>query len=360
MRRRGREGAGAGAAGAAGALAALGAAGLTRAMRAAIAAAAVAALVTLYAPRTPGWWGAVPWVGEVVLVSVMCAYARRLLSQAGRERSRALADLDRLRAANDLLSELHRLTGALPVSLDLRETAASIGRELRALLVPDCVVLLTPAPEGEGWDVVFDVGAGLAERVAASDLPGPLAAIAAARATVAEAGAVGARARPATGSEGRAAVVAVAGASLSVGAQWALYEPLAGRGGETTGLVAMEWCGNLPERPGPVEVLEGLGEHAALALDNARSFARLQRDGAAERAVIAHDLHDHLGQSLAFIGIELERLAKQRSAAGDEPTALELARLRSTVRDSIGELRGALHHLRRSSLTFAGAEGGAP
>jgi signal transduction histidine kinase len=84
---------------------------------------------------------------------------------------------------------------------------------------------------------------------------------------------------------------------------------------------------------------------AALALDNARWFARLRTVGAdEERTRIARDLHDRIGQSLAYLGFELDRLV-DREESGDRITA-ELHQLRDDVRGVTREVRDTLYDLR--------------
>ncbi|MER3453315.1 MAG: hypothetical protein C4344_06720, partial [Acidimicrobiia bacterium] len=61
-----------------------------------------------------------------------------------------------------------------------------------------------------------------------------------------------------------------------------------------------------------VELFRGLLEPAALAIDNARWFARLRTIGAdEERTRIARELHDRVGQSVAYVAFELDRIAKR-------------------------------------------------
>ena len=60
------------------------------------------------------------------------------------------------------------------------------------------------------------------------------------------------------------------------------------------------------------ELLVGFAEPAALAIDNARWFARLRTVGAdEERTRIARDLHDRIGQSLAYLAFELDRIVRK-------------------------------------------------
>ena len=87
-----------------------------------------------------------------------------------------------------------------------------------------------------------------------------------------------------------------------------LYAPLRARGA-LVGLVAIE-----QHEPGfygrrELRLLDGFVEPAALAIDNARWFARLRTIGADEERVrIARDMHDRVGQSLAFVAFKLDRL----------------------------------------------------
>lgn len=90
------------------------------------------------------------------------------------------------------------------------------------------------------------------------------------------------------------------------------------------------------------ELFEGFCEIVALSIENARSFGRLRSMAASEeRARIARDLHDRLGQWLTYINLELERVNGTQA----EPIA-ELERLQDDVRSAIDELRDALVELR--------------
>jgi signal transduction histidine kinase len=82
-----------------------------------------------------------------------------------------------------------------------------------------------------------------------------------------------------------------------------------------------------------------------MAIDNARWFGRLRTLGAAEeRTRIARDIHDRIGQSLAYVAFELDRLTKKSDGGTEVATALD--RLRGDVRTVIAELRDTLYDLR--------------
>ena len=94
-----------------------------------------------------------------------------------------------------------------------------------------------------------------------------------------------------------------------------------------------------------VELLSGFVEPAALAIDNARWFARLRTVGAdEERTRIARDLHDRIGQSLAYLAFELDRIVDSDEQGDALGPALD--QLRNDVRGVIGEVRDTLYDLR--------------
>ena len=92
-----------------------------------------------------------------------------------------------------------------------------------------------------------------------------------------------------------------------------------------------------------VELLAGFVEPAALAIDNARWFGRLRTVGAdEERTRIARDLHDRIGQSLAYLAFELDRIVQDRRPAATTSTAARQPAQRRPRRDR----RGPRHALR--------------
>jgi signal transduction histidine kinase len=111
------------------------------------------------------------------------------------------------------------------------------------------------------------------------------------------------------------------------------------------GLVSLEHpeAGHFTDRD--LELLKGFAEPAALALDNARWFGRLRTVGAEEeRTRIARDLHDRIGQSLAYLAFELDRIVK--SDGRGDAIGPSLEQLRSDIRDVIREVRDTLYDLR--------------
>ncbi|MGH9022121.1 MAG: GAF domain-containing protein [Acidimicrobiia bacterium] len=259
----------------------------------------------------------------LLLAAAIGSYARRLSIEheaSGRARER---EVERLREANALLAELHRVALSLPSSLDLRETLDSAASALRERFEADAVVILLAEPSSEDFRPGTALGVRLASRVDSSDLPEGLTRAVATRAIVRIA------ASPQDGPHG-----------ISRRAASALYVPLLARE-RLVGLLAVEAveAGRFGESD--AQLIGGFAEPLALALDNAAWFRRLRALGAdAERDRLARDLHDHLGQGLAYLALELDRLSARR------PEDAELANVRNEARGLVREVRQTLSDLR--------------
>jgi signal transduction histidine kinase len=124
--------------------------------------------------------------------------------------------------------------------------------------------------------------------------------------------------------------------------------PLISRG-VTIGVMVLE--DRAADRYGPaeVELLSHLTRSAAVEIDNARWFKLLRTVGAdEERNRIARDLHDRIGQALAYLGFELDSVLAKATNGQADPEALgdDLRRLRSSQREVVQEVRNALYDLR--------------
>ena len=132
---------------------------------------------------------------------------------------------------------------------------------------------------------------------------------------------------------------------LSPKASSGLYAVLPARG-SVIGLLAVEHPAERHFTDRDVELLKGFVEPVALAIDNARWFARLRTVGAdEERTRIARDLHDRIGQSLAYLAFELDRIVAN-ARPGARTSARSLEQLRDDVRGVIREVRDTLYDLR--------------
>ncbi|MBV8162386.1 MAG: GAF domain-containing sensor histidine kinase, partial [Acidimicrobiia bacterium] len=266
------------------------------------------------------------WSAELVLVALVAGYARRLFGEAEVRHSLALDRISRLAEANALLSSLHRVAQSLPSSFDLDEILDSTVARVRELV--DCQVVTILLGEGDGtpWTVSVSEGARLPAELADADLPP------AARMAISG-----------TAPYGAPALGGTQGPGLAPMSRSGVYAPLHARE-QLVGVLALEHSdeGHLGARE--ARLIQGLIEPAALAIDNARWFARLRTVGAAEeRTRIARELHDRIGQSLAYVAFELDRILKR---AEGQTVHDDLERLRADVRSVVGEVRETLYDMR--------------
>ena len=267
------------------------------------------------------------WLCEFVLVALVAGYARHISGEAEREQSLTLDRLGRLADANALLFSLHRVAQSLPASLDLDDTLDSTMSRLRDLFDFTAAAILLRDEADGSWTVVRREGCRLPARFTPAELPPPLLR------------AVGER----SFTEERN-LLAGGGPGLVPQMYSGAYVALLARG-SVIGVVALEHEeeSHFTGRDG--ELLAGFAEPAALAIDNARWFSRLRTVGAEEeRTRIARDLHDRIGQSLAYLAFELDRIVKSDGKGDDIGVALD--RLRSDLRDVIREVRDTLYDLR--------------
>lgn len=271
---------------------------------------------------------ALQWAVEIVLVALVAGYARRISGEAEERQSAALDQVGRLMDANALLYKLHQLTQTLPASLDLDEVLDAACAQISDLFDYEALALLLFDETDDLWHTVRREGGRPPLTMATEDLVDPLARCVRDRVVV---------------SEGN--LLASGGPGLAGSAGSGLYTVLSARGA-TIGLIAIEHTEEHHFEARDVELLAGLAEPAALAIDNARWFGRLRTVGAdEERTRIARDLHDRIGQSLAYLAFELDRIVKN-SGPRDEAVTHALHQLRGDVRGVIGEVRDTLYDLR--------------
>ncbi len=266
------------------------------------------------------------WTVELVLVALISGYARRVTGEADRAHSLALDRLGRLADANMLLYSLHRVAQSLPASLDLEEVLDTTMGRLRDLFAFDGATVLLLDETDESWVVMRWDGPRPAPSYRTHELPGPLREALAVR-------------HPVLVNE-----LLHEGGGMSAEMVSGLYAALPAREA-TVGLVALEHRHLAHFELRDMELLNGFVEPAALAVDNARWFARLRTVGAdEERTRIARDLHDRIGQSLAYLAFELDRIVKTDGQG--KPVSKQLGQLRNDVRGVIGEVRDTLYDLR--------------
>jgi signal transduction histidine kinase len=270
---------------------------------------------------------AVQWIAELVLVALVAGYARRILGERELEQSIAMTRIGQLADANALLFSLHRVAQALPASLDLDEALDSTMSRLADLFEYDAAALLVLDETDGAWVAARRDGVRLAPRLDTSELPRPMQRALALRTLVYEPN-----------------LLASGGPGLAPRLTSGMYAVLPARG-SIIGLLAVEHSAVDRYTDRDLELLTGFVEPAALAVDNARWFGRLRTVGAEEeRNRIARDLHDRIGQSLAYLAFELDRIVK--AGERDDDVRPALGRLREDVRTVIREVRDTLYDLR--------------
>jgi signal transduction histidine kinase len=265
---------------------------------------------------------------ELVLVALVSGYGRRLFGQAEQRTVTALSRLSQLSQANTLLQQLNAVAQALPASLDLQQTVTSTIDQVRTLVRPDAIAVFLWDSTLQRWSVGGVQGVRPPTALDDASLPVP----------VRRAG------RRALTDPGAFQVdLTLEGPGLTPAARCGIYAPLVARQTLVGVLLAES-----QEPDGldvkDLELLSGLAEQAALAIDNARWFGRLRTVGAEEeRTRIARDLHDRVAQALAYLAFELDRIV-DLSAGSEISTALDL--LRGDVRRVVTEVRDTLYDLR--------------
>jgi signal transduction histidine kinase len=279
--------------------------------------------LTLTAVAATGWLVS-PFVVTLIAPIVKALQTRASLRQKDLQQTLALDQLSRLGEANSLLSELHRVTQTLPVSLDLAETVASTVSRMRELFEPNVIGIFLYDEAGAAWSTAATVGTRLPRVLLGSDLPAPM------------------QHASRLFSAYLAEDLAVQGPGLAPTSSTGIYVALRARD-RVVGMLALERVipGTLRERDRAL--LDGMAEQIAMAIDNARWFGRLRRIGAdEERTRIARDLHDRVGQGLAYLSFELDRISTQ----AEPKVKADMQTLRTDVRQILGEVRETLSDLR--------------
>ena len=265
---------------------------------------------------------------EFLLGAMVAGYGRRLFGEAEERTTTALDRLRGLTEANRLLQQLNALAQTLPASLDLRETVSETVGQVRALLRPDATAIFLWDASLTQWSVALAEGVRLPAVMDDSSLPVPVRR--AARTPLHEEGALLVDLR-------------ADGPGLTPAARVGIYAPLVARR-SLVGVIAVESQAPDAFSLGDLQLMTGVAEQAALAIDNAMWFGRLRTVGAEEeRTRIARDLHDRVAQALAYLAFELDRIVDLSSR---QPVNAELDNLRHDVRRVVTEVRDTLYDLR--------------
>jgi signal transduction histidine kinase len=319
-------------------------AGFTRGYAGGFVAAAAASLpllvvgTTLASARVP-----TETASQVVLVfaatGALAGYARRLFVDAAAEQASFEDRVSSLTEANALLSQLTSVALTLPSSLDLGDTVTAAMRHLEELFeFNGAAVLVLDAATGT-WRAEGATGLPVPPPMTTNQLPAPLLTLALRNNSR----------NPARGAVPAAHLEPADGrAGLWADARHGLYAPLVARD-HLVALVALERVDGEAFDARDSDVLSGLAEPLALAIDNGLWFDRLRMLGAeGERDRLARDLHDRFAQGLAYVNLELDRLSRH-----PEPGP-QLVELRQQVHGLLGDVRETLRQLRSRVSPTAG------
>ena len=98
-----------------------------------------------------------------------------------------------------------------------------------------------------------------------------------------------------------------------------------------------------------IELLTTMAHQIALAISNAQLYARVSQMAVfEERYRLSREIHDGLAQTLAYLGLQTERLEKLIAAGRNEMAASELAEMRQSIRAAYVDAREAIDGLRLS------------
>jgi two-component system nitrate/nitrite sensor histidine kinase NarX len=104
-----------------------------------------------------------------------------------------------------------------------------------------------------------------------------------------------------------------------------------------------------PREFGPQQrmMLETLGQHLGIAVENQRLIAREKEMAISEeRNLLAQELHDSIAQALAFLNLQAQMLQDSLANGRDDQAREELARIREGIQESYDDVRELLVHFR--------------
>ena len=232
-------------------------------------------------------------------------------------------DLDRLSTANQILLSLQKIAITLPSSFDLEKVLDQGVAQVQELISADIVTVLLANDDGTSMLIVRGRGSAQRLRIESDALPRHIA--------------QALHYNHSVSSELSQTTRGFADEAL-LGSYCALRSR-----GFIVGLIAAEWR-QRQDITQQTQVLTGVADALGVAIDNARLFRDIRQQSASEeRMRIARDLHDRTGSTLAFVGLELDRLIRKETAGEKQ---VELTEIREHVSRTISEVREMLYNLR--------------
>ncbi len=99
--------------------------------------------------------------------------------------------------------------------------------------------------------------------------------------------------------------------------------------------------------PSDIRLLESVGQHLGIAIENQRLVAREKEMAVSEeRNLLAQELHDSIAQSLAFLNIQVQLLSEDLQDERTAEALQGLAQIREGVQESYDDVRELLVHFR--------------
>ena len=232
-------------------------------------------------------------------------------------------DLDRLSTANQILLSLQKIAITLPSSFDLEKVLDQGVAQVQELIRADIVTVLLANDDGTSMLIVRGRGSAQRLRIENDALPRHIA--------------QALHYNHSVSSELSQTTRGFADEAL-LGSYCALRSR-----GFIVGLIAAEWR-QRQDITQQTQVLTGVADALGVAIDNARLFRDIRQQSASEeRMRIARDLHDRTGSTLAYVGLELDRLIRKETA---QEKQVELSDIREHVSKTISEVREMLYNLR--------------
>ena len=232
-------------------------------------------------------------------------------------------DLDRLSTANQILLSLQKIAITLPSSFDLEKVLDQGVAQVQELIRADIVTVLLANDDGTSMLIVRGRGSAQRLRIESDALPRHIA--------------QALHYNHSVSSELSQTTRGFADEAL-LGSYCALRSR-----GFIVGLIAAEWR-QRQDITQQTQVLTGVADALGVAIDNARLFRDIRQQSASEeRMRIARDLHDRTGSTLAYVGLELDRLIRKETA---QEKQVELSDIREHVSKTISEVREMLYNLR--------------
>ena len=265
---------------------------------------------------------------ELVLVGVVGGFARYLVEDAHQGREGLTERVEHLSEVNELLLDLHRATEHEVTPLHVEGAARWALDRIEETFSPDIAAVALLDPVTRSWHVAAGSGVRTGSPETPVELPRAL---------------YGAAHGP------NPVVLEDLQQGLNYRSRWGLYCPMHARD-ELVGVLAVEGSDQHPAGSTERRRIGDLGRAAALAIDNARWLERIHTLGMEqERTRLARELHDHIGQSVVYLGFEIDRMVELNHGRAVQADLLDL---RGDLRDLVEEMRDMLVDL-RSDVTEA-------